>query len=67
MKLIPVLPFPAVKHVIDGGSLGHVPLDANVTMTVTIHGWAKYLFPLLYWLHGMRFRGTPHATWTRIG
>lgn len=67
MKLIPVVPFPVVKHVINGGSLGLVPTDADITLTVTVNGWAKYLFPVLYWLHGMRFSGAAEATWTRTG
>lgn len=65
MKLIPVLPFPVVKHVIEGGVLERLPADATITLTVSVHGWAKYAFPVLYWLHGMRFRAVPTATWTR--
>ena len=63
IKLIPHGPIIVHKSY---DNIGRVPVDAEVTVEISVDGWAKWLLPILNALGGTRFECIPNATWTRV-
>lgn len=45
--------------------IGNIPGDASLEARIYIHGWLKWLIPLLQALRAVTYRMDLNATWTR--